>query len=338
MAASVAVPGLALAGNVPDLYEARVPVADAGAQALDQAFADALGRVLVKVSGRRSLPGGDLMANAGSLVRQYQPLAAGLIRVQFDPAAIRGRLDGAGLPVWGADRPTTLVWLVPPGRGDRPLDDAPVAAPAPAPGGPGGVDSPAGSPAESAEDALRRAVREVAAVRGLPVLLPPGGVAGGPQAVARRLGVPLVLVGEPAPDDGRTWRWTLRPAVDEPAAAGEPAWTGDAATGLHGLADRLATRYATSIAAIRQATLLVSGVRNFGAYTRLQRFLEGLDDVEGVVIREVRGDVLVYTLTVRADPQRLQELLIRQGVLVPDPGGAGSGPDLLRYLLAPEAP
>jgi hypothetical protein len=330
LALGLVLPGTAVAGNVPDLYEARVPVADAGAQALDRAFADALGQVLVKVSGRRSLPGGGLVANAGSLVRQYQPLAAGLIRVQFDPSAIRGRLDGAGLPVWGADRPTTLVWLVPTGGGGRPLEDVP-SAPATPPVGAGVAESPPESP----ENLLRREVREVAAARGLPVLLPPASAAGSPEAVARRLGVPLVLVGEPA-GEGRSWRWTLRSAEEGVAHDVEPAWTGDAGTGLHGLADRLAARYATSIAGIRQTTLLVSGVRDFGSYGRLQRFLEGLDDVEGAVIREMRGDVLVYTLTVRAGPQRLQELLTRGGMLVPESGGIG--PDLARFRLATEAP
>ena len=100
------------AAPVPDLYVAQVATAGLSGAPLDEAFARALDEVLVKVTGRR-YPGGDpagrtALGPAGPLVRQYQPMPGGQVRVSFDPVALRRRLDAVNLPVWADDRPRTL--------------------------------------------------------------------------------------------------------------------------------------------------------------------------------------------------------------------------------------
>lgn len=108
------------------LYEAQAPVTgqsgDARAVGIQQAFA----QVLVKVSGERSLlanPQIDtLLKRASGLVQQYRfralesgsvtsPEADRLLWVRFDERAVNRLLRESGVPVWGATRPSVLLWL-----------------------------------------------------------------------------------------------------------------------------------------------------------------------------------------------------------------------------------
>jgi len=111
---------------VGTLYEAQAPVmgqsGDARAAGIKQAFA----QVLVKVSGERSLlanPQIDtLLKRASGFVQQYRfralgsgsvasPEADRLLWVRFDEREVNRLLRESGVPVWGATRPSVLLWL-----------------------------------------------------------------------------------------------------------------------------------------------------------------------------------------------------------------------------------
>lgn len=308
-------PAVARPAPVADLYVAQVPAAATAGPALDTAFDLALRDVLVKLTGQRTLAADATAAvgPAAPLVQRYQPLGDGRIRVQFDAAALRRRLDGTNLPYWGDDRPRVLVWLAP-------SDGA----------GAGG------------EDAL---VLAAADRRGLPVVLagPLPAPAGDPlealQAEARRVGADAVLLGRPAPSAGSlARRWTL--VLDGQQAE----WPGDAAEGPEGAADRLAARYATSAATIQALPLVVSGIGDFDAYGRVLAHLRGQDVVESVQVERAAGDRVEFRLVVRGGAERLRESLQLKPLLAPEADGpvpalagaaVAAGPLRYRLVAAP---
>lgn len=284
------------AATVPDLYAAQVPVAETSGAGLDDAFSRALAEVMVKLTGQRT-PSADpavreMIGSAAPLVSQYQVVDGGLLRVQFDSQALRRRLDAANLPVWADERPETLVIL----PGEEP------------------------SPPDAISNDVQL-VLDTAASRGLPVtvLLSPvveTGCAQDPLAVAQaeaaRVGADQVLVGRRLPVSGiDAWRWTLLDGTER------SEWQGDAAQGIHHVADQLASRYAVAAAASSRLRLEVQGVSSFADYGRLQDYLRRIDVIETLGIVSLQGETILYELIVRGGVSRLRDSLALKSVLVP---------------------
>ena len=130
---TVLVSGPATAARVSDLYTASGVLPADSASPLTDAFNEALGRVLVKVTGRRDASAPDylvtLFPDPAQVVQQYRREDQETIWARFDRDAIKRVLDGAGQPVWGADRPVVLIWLaLDAGRGRRSILSAESAA------------------------------------------------------------------------------------------------------------------------------------------------------------------------------------------------------------------
>lgn len=300
LVAAVVVHGPVRAEVVPDLYVAKVPAASLSGDGLDQAFALALDAVLVKVTGQRNVSARrNAVGPAGSLVRQYQPVPGGDLRVSFDPGSLRQRLDAASLPVWADNRPRTLVIL------------------------------PSAAPFSDMADMSGPLLLATAAGRGLPVVLAPAAPVAGsvardpllePAATAQAAGADLLLVGRPAPVGGPAMlRWTLVQG-DERAE-----WQGDIAEGVHGLADRLAARYATAAGAGQILDVRIVGIDSFDAYGRLQGYLRSVGLIQRAELRRVGAGALDFELDVRGDVRQLNDAFALQRVLVPvtAPGAAG---------------
>ena len=112
---------------VQGLYGAAVPVQNQSASALASAAQKGLAAVFVKVSGSE-----DILSNpeisaavsaARSHVQQYSYLAPeqdadGLqVRVEFDADYVTDTVIRAGEPLWTANRPAVLAWVVVEGAG-----------------------------------------------------------------------------------------------------------------------------------------------------------------------------------------------------------------------------
>ncbi|MCW8829531.1 MAG: DUF2066 domain-containing protein [Gammaproteobacteria bacterium] len=113
------------------LYHAEVEVPDQGGQARTTGMEQAMAEVLVKVAGTRRVHEDETLAtamrSASRYVQQYRyrsepQSAAGqqegraakerlLLSVRFDPKSIDELLQRQGFTVWGAMRPSTLIWL-----------------------------------------------------------------------------------------------------------------------------------------------------------------------------------------------------------------------------------
>src|SRR5262249_13131842 len=121
---------------------------------------------------------GGALGNAKRYVQRFGYNADGTLQVGFDGVAVDQLLVQAGLPVWGKERPSTLVWL----GGDA--DSSP-----------------------NAHEAIERAAR----LRGIPVVWPSAGETAGADsdgsaaALAARYHADAALVGHASPSGGVRW-------------------------------------------------------------------------------------------------------------------------------------
>src|SRR5579863_2753566 len=98
-----------------ELYQATAPAPDRSEAGLNDAFQTAMKTVLVRVTGRRSSEDDPAMAplidNARRYVQQYRGAADSQLWVSFDGPAIERWLTQNGQPLWGRERPPTLILL-----------------------------------------------------------------------------------------------------------------------------------------------------------------------------------------------------------------------------------
>jgi len=350
--------GSAMSAQTEGLYSAQVPLPGKGGSVLKKAFDVALGEVLVKVTGRQDI-GEDRAVrsqfdDASALVQQYRMVPDEEVWVLFDRVAIKRTLDRLGLPVWGDERPTTLVWLImDAGTGQREI----LAAGS-------NIEDPAESSAPgrlasiaTLENSVREMLQDAAEARGLPIILPLvdteelrsisisavwGGFAESLQDASERYGADAVLVGraQRLSNDQAQVRWTL--LVD----AERLDWDGGVASGPNELADYFAARLATSIGNSRRFLLQVNGVNSVDDYGRVSSYLEALDVVEDHAVDRVAESEVVFSLKVRGDLDRLMRTIALRRVLQfadeqsdvnpDDPFTTGVEQQTLRYQLVAE--
>jgi len=311
------------AASVAGLYEAEATYEGER----EAGFRAALAQVLVRITGRRDVidrPAVEpLLDSAAAYVQQFRQPAPGVLWAAFDGVALERELARLGLPVWGAERPGTLLWIaVDAGGGQRFV----VAS---------GDEVPA-------ESAIRQQVLDAAARRGIPVVFPLmdaedrakasfaevwGGFEGSIRDASARYGVDAVLVGRLSADDLGYGRWTFY-GIDEVAR-----WSGDVGASIDRLADRFAARFAVITAgAAREVRLAVSGMETIADYGRVSRFLRNLTAVERVGVERVEEDRIVYLIELRGGADALGEAVRLDGLLRVD---KGAGPEYeLNYRVA----
>lgn len=314
-----------------NLYEGEVQVDPQGAPAREALMRQALGQVLVRVTGERDIAkrkaGIELMKLAPRLVQQYDydrrpappvkgvpPLAPArevkVFRARFDANVLDAQLRERGLPVWGRERPMTQVWLGVEQDAARSLLTEGIAA----------VEAPS--------------VLQTALARGVPIELPATAGANELQDVMQGATGNLVAAGQAAGHrrlligrvtrKGAQWNgsWTL---LDNGQV--QDQWKGTAANreealafGIDQLANAYAARYAVrgGVAAVTGATQLeISGIVSVADYARVSRYLTGLSAVSGVELVEMADNRALYSLKLRGDRVNLQQAIALAGVLKP---------------------
>ena len=307
------------------LHEAEMPVADQSTAARAPALREALGAVLVRMSGDRGVAAlpetADLLTRADAYVQQfsYRPAAPEtgapwVLHVRFDGAALEHALRARGLPFWGGERPETLVWLAVEQNGRRWLLDEP----------------------DSSE--ARMGLEAAARRRGLPLILPLmdledrarvghsdvwGGFLEPVLEASRRYRPQALLIGRMHQSTTGAWQasWTLRAQDSEQRWSGQGRDPGAlAAEGVERVADELAARFAVvDSGADGRVRITVSGVASLADYARLNRYFTSLSAVRSAQLQALSGERADYLLQLQGDVGGFERALALGAVVRPDP-------------------
>jgi hypothetical protein len=300
------------------LYEVEVPVENQSAAARLSASRVAMLELLTRVTGLNHVPRGsavsgalaapDLYYNQFRFVEVETLDEDGLgveslrLRIQFERTTVLRLLKDAALPIWRANRPKVVAWVVVDANGTREIL---------------GADSRS----EVAESLLRRAKQ-----RGVPLVLPlldledqilvdPAAVWGRLSAVlepaSARYGADIVLVGRVQAIAGGSWAVAWEFWIDgehKPFAGQGLDLVGLAGQGVDFLANELVQRYAVLGRSSRDIRLGIAGIVSPADYGDLLRYLGSLEFVEEVNLQTVQGDRLGLVVRTRAEPQQLLKM------------------------------
>ncbi len=339
--AGIATPVAAV--EVKDLYSAEVTIDPDDPKSRDSAYQRALQQVLVRITGSEAaaispeLTG--LFPDPQRFVLQFRPLADNGLWVALDGAAIERVLRDRRLPVWGNERPLTMVWLVVDwGRGQREMLLAESA-----------TDARTFDPRKAQRNDLRKRVAQVATARGLPVRLPTereveqagislsdvwGGFHDPLLAAARSSDIASVLVGRARPGDAERSRWSYY------SGSQRQQWNGDIEDALHLLADTLAGEFVVSgNQQLAVVNLTISNVGSASGFANLQQIIDSVQVIDDYRIRAVSGGRIHYAVRINGGARRLATALNFRSELVPQADDPETGmpltADALHYAFRP---
>ena len=251
------------------------------------------------------------LSSARSLVQQYAylempGLEGGLgLRLQFEAEQINALVTRAGAPLWTANRPSVLVWLIIEDSSGRQFLDGELqpalAAELSASFDHRGV--PSQLPLHDLTDSAALAASEAWRLYE-PALI----------GASSRYGVSEVLAGRVASLSTGAWvgDWSYfadGQRLDRSVTAATPSEF--LATGVALVVDEMASRYAVSatVAPSGGVQMLVKGIDGYAAYASVVAWLEGLELVEHANVEQIKGDELLLRVHARVDEQQLASLL-----------------------------
>jgi len=293
-----------------ELYQATTGVAGRCESSDGAGFQAAMKTVLVRVTGSRSADEdpalAPLISNARRYVQQCRSAPDNQLWVAFDGKAIERWLTQNGQPLWGLERPTTLVLLA--------VQN-------------GAQSGTVVTTDDSSE--LKAAIDAAAWARGLPLLWPSAGElqrnrldyaavnGSSPAAVAeigRRIGGEGVLIGRASGLSANAnvrWIHLFQDRSSEYSGALE---------GVNRAADMYAGLFAAS-GNLVPVDIEVTGVADLRDYAGLEAYLQSLTFISHVSVESLFGDTIRFRLATRGGVDSLQRALSLNGRL--QPVGAG---------------
>lgn len=313
------------AAEVADLYQAAVPVASRDdTNERQRAFAAALREVLVKLTGRTDVDRDPVLQQAlreaQTYVASFAYRNASTTQLELETLFYRERLqeliDSAGLALWPANRPETLLWVaVQESSGTRQMAER-----------------------EGAGGEWLARLQAIARARGVPLALPlldledrlalrPDVLwsfdADALRRASERYEVESILAVRiyPLPGEQVFARAVhlFRDQVQELDAVEIPA-TRFLEDSIAMVAQELAAHYAILLSGVAQgakAQLVVDGVQGVDDYAALLDYLDRLAVVQSVEVREVSGTRLVLALDTGGQLRQLIEVLALDRRLLP---------------------
>jgi uncharacterized protein len=228
--------------------------------------------------------------------------------VGFDSVSVDKLLQDAGLPIWGRERPATLVLLnvvEPDGYAHWISGDQP--------------------------NVQKEMVGKAARQRGLPLKWPAVNPTGFDEATAlqeaERYGANAALIGRA---QGGVVRWTLV------SSEGSSQASGGLEDGIHLAADTFARVFAASGSSLGNVVVEISGIRDLDAYASTLNYLESMTLVRAVALEQVSGDTMRFKLAVRGDATTLRRAIALDSKLVSqDDLSAAPAADRLSFRYRP---
>ncbi|MEN9583528.1 MAG: hypothetical protein RLZZ616_534 [Pseudomonadota bacterium] len=294
------------AAQVTDLYQGKAPTSGDMVAAQSQA----LGEVLVKVTGKRDILTQPAVVKAlaapGDYVQHYGYQDVGpvkFLKADFDVAKVNALISQSKFALLGPARPQVAIWLVI-NEGERRLLP------------------------DQSSDGWAAALRAQSQAMGLPVSIPLmdlddnmavnatdvwGRFADPILKASQRYGAEMVVLGKLTPE-GETWNidWGLY----GPKAGGEQAeltrgsGSGTQVEVAQGFADGLAAwlvqNYGARISGVASSqTLVVEGLSGIDGMITVQKMLQGMASVTKVEIGQLEGDKVTFHLALQGDKAEL---------------------------------
>ncbi len=327
----------ALGATFPELYSIIVPREATGAAQVrprtqDETIRLAMGQLLTRVTGRRDARFepqlAEMLRVAGDFVEQVGQLDRDNLIVRFNASNVESALVRLEQPVWGPERPLTMLWVaVDAGLGQRELLAAePLATAVP-------------SALDTTLAEFRAELDEVADERGLLLTLPLldiedmtalsfadvwGGFSDRVMRASERYATDDILIAQVRLTDfGTTTRWTLLRGGRVLRLPGQAF-----RDGLDALADVYAAEFST-LGGARSTDVTIVGVETLDDYGRVMQYLESLSVLEGVEPAELVDGSLRVRVAARGGEFALRRVLELGELLQPTVG------DELTYTLAP---
>ena len=341
--------GAAWAEVVPWLYDGEAAVASQSDADRRRGAAIALAEVLGRMTGFREIPFSPVVAAAirdpdqfyvryGFARRDIEPGEDGgeyggedggeyggedggadfqtYLEIPFERSTLLDLLRGSGLPVWSADRPTTLVWVVLQRGAVREVVSATTFDAA----------------AREVVSTMQRQARRRGIVLTFPLMdLEDRGLRTTDlwgrfwTAIGRassRFPADIVLLGRLVED--AVGRWTSHWELQSPNGENELAATflhqgasagATAGEAVHRLADTLAQRFAVRGGDLDAIALTVRGARTVRAYAMLLTYLQSREYIDQVEVSAIEPGALHLKLHSRSGRDQLLELLLMGGYL-----------------------
>ena len=311
----------AQAVTVEDLFTVELPVADQTTSLRLESFSEAFKQVIVKVSGSDEALKSPAFArpiqSSARYVKQFRYIsrestdeeeleAASLyLRIDFNQQLIEGLLRENNFPVWGRERPSSLLVIS--------YD----------------VNENIKVVADDSTPDLVEALDKAASMHAVPVLFPLmdledialvriGDIVSRQydsiNTMAQRYAPDALLVGQIVGRSGVGWRgdWEVRFAEQIFKWDFEASSKQDVIDQvIRHLAKILALEYALEDhRRVEQSLLLsVSALEGIENLIRVQQYLKSLNVVESVRVAMINQDVITYRLQLRNDPEDLQRLI-----------------------------
>lgn len=315
------------AATLPNLYRVTVTPDPAAADQRAAAIQAAMTRLLVRVTGNRDAALdpelAPLVADADRFLESYGLDRQGRPQVGFLRGQVEQALTSLGKPVWGAERPLTLLWIaVDDGLGGRAMLGANEAT--------DGSFEAGVVPTPAMLELLKTIRTELAAVadeRGLPITLPLldledmsavtfadvwGGFDERIVLASQRYRADAVLVGRVRPGlFGTEVQWLLVRGTDRQALTG---------VALRDGLDAVGDTYAAELSTVGGATTMLVRVLNVASsadYGRVMSYLERQSALQAVDVDSYENGVLNLRVAARGDARVLERLLALGGVLRP---------------------
>jgi len=304
----------AYCGEVADLYQSHFAVSDQSEQQRQLVAPEILRQTILKVVGDRSaLDIADLspiLAQTESLIQQYQyrrlnKISDDLTRpdelevlLTFDQASLNRLLDENRLPIWGKNRPDILVWMaINDDQQQAILSD----------------DSP--------HPVIKQALDNAVEMRGLPMLLPAmdltdqrlvsfselwSGQADALIQASQRYAAQVILMASvTVTSDKQTsikWQSLINGELEQWQSRGDINFA--IRSGIDELTDRLARRFSqvvTSNTVGRDYELQISNVHDYTDYARVTHYLENLQYVSRVEVKNLAADNITLHVSIEGD-------------------------------------
>lgn len=333
------------AATVDDLYTIVIEPDATASNPRSDAIQRAMSLVLVRVTGSRdAATAPELQPIVRDAERRYLNsyalLEGGEVRVGFIPGSVDQALEALDWPVWGTERPLTMLWIAV----EDALDGRAILST-------GELDNPY-EYTDSMRDRLagmREEIEQAAYERGLPYALPMMDFEDMlaldfadvwhddfdvlASASLRYAADTIAVVRVSTSAFGLSVEWTVRAGEDQRIMLG---------TGLAEGIDWLAEQYARQFGVAggeRTLRLIVSGVQNLRDYGRVMSYLSSISILDGIDVSGYEDGTLQLVVSSRGDDAVIQRVLSLSNLLIPDrDDDRGSIPSSdLRFELTPGA-